>query len=104
GPYVSAVNEPIIIDASGSSDPDGDALTYAWTFGDGKSETGPTVTHTYTRPGTYVIRLLATDNKGGASAKTTAAVVTPAPGQSRNRPPVAFATVSKGSTYSGMPI
>jgi PKD repeat protein len=39
--------------ASGSSDPDGDALSYEWNFGDGFSSTGITTTHTYITNGLY---------------------------------------------------
>lgn len=36
-----------------STDPDGDPLSFTWDFGDGTSESGMTLTHTYTMPGTF---------------------------------------------------
>lgn len=48
--------------ASASLDPDGSIVSYAWTFGDGGSASGVTVTHTYTDAGTYTARLTVTDN------------------------------------------
>lgn len=51
----------ITVDASASYDPDGDALVYHWTFGDGTEATGPTATHTYTEPGSYRLTLTVYD-------------------------------------------
>jgi PKD repeat protein len=51
-------------DAGGSSDPDGNIASYAWSFGDGTTGTGPTPTHIFTESGTYRVRLTVTDNRG----------------------------------------
>jgi len=40
------------------------AVTYEWNFGDGKRARGETVTHTYTRTGTYRVTLTVTDSAG----------------------------------------
>jgi PKD repeat protein len=54
-------------DASGSTDADEDALTYAWDFGDGTTASGPTTSKTYSQSGTYPVKLTVTD----AAAQST---------------------------------
>ena len=62
---VSAIQgqAPFAIDfnASASTDPNGDALTFAWDFGDGATDSGETVSHTYTAAGEYTAVLTASD-------------------------------------------
>src|SRR4029453_13691986 len=48
-------------DASGSSDPDNDNLTYSWDFGDGKDGTGVSPTHTYASDGQRKVTLTVSD-------------------------------------------
>jgi glucose/arabinose dehydrogenase len=50
--------------SAGSTDPDGDALTYAWTFGDGASSTAADPTHTYAADGQFTATLKVTDTTG----------------------------------------
>jgi PKD repeat protein len=53
----------IACDASGSSDPDGDALTYRWDFGDGAVDSGVNVSHEYAASGVYIVTLTANDGE-----------------------------------------
>jgi len=56
---------------TGSSDPDGDVLTYAWDFGDGSpAASGPTVSHLYTVAGTYTAKLTVSDPGGATNTAT----------------------------------
>ena len=62
----------VAFDASTSSDPNGDALTYAWDFGDGATGSGATPTHTYApSPDHFTVTLTVTDplKASGSSSK-----------------------------------
>jgi large repetitive protein len=50
-------------DGSGSSDADGDPLSYGWTFGDGGTATGAKPAHTYARTGERDVILTVSDGK-----------------------------------------
>ena len=65
-------------DASGSNDPDGSIVTYAWDFGDGGTESGVTVTHTYAEGGTYEVILTVTDDDGDTDTETKPVTVSDA--------------------------
>jgi PKD repeat protein len=69
GPAVAG--EPITFDASSSSDPDGQVVSYLWSFGDGQTSSQAVATHTYSAAGTYPISIMVTDNQG---ARDTTAV------------------------------
>jgi hypothetical protein len=72
GPYSGFAGVPIAFDGAGSADPDGDALTYEWHFGDGVAGTGVQPSHSYGANATYTVRLLVSDGRAGAEDSTTA--------------------------------
>ena len=51
-------------DATGSSDADGDSLSYNWDLGDGTTSQEAKLTHVYTQPGTYKVVLIVDDGSG----------------------------------------
>jgi PKD repeat protein len=52
-------------DASASYDPDGDALRFDWSFGDGGTGSGPAmISHSFTRSGRFPVAAIVTDSKG----------------------------------------
>ena len=76
--------------AGGSTDPDGDALTYAWDFdedGDGRFDdaTGVSASNTYEEPGSYTARVRVTDPQGASDVATVTI-------NAGNDPPVAAIT------------
>ncbi|HYJ80824.1 MAG TPA: PKD domain-containing protein, partial [Longimicrobiaceae bacterium] len=97
GPYTGIEGSSVTLDASGSSDPDGDALTFAWDFGDGGTGTGATPTHVYADNGNYLVTVTATDPYGATSvATTTVTVFNVAP----TAGPISGATLLPGETYA----
>jgi glucose/arabinose dehydrogenase/PKD repeat protein len=88
--------------SAGSSDPEGQPLSYAWTFGDGATSAAANPTHTYTAAGTYTARLTVSDGVNS----TASAPVTISAG---NRPVATILSPQDGSffqagdviTYSG---
>ena len=56
--------------AADSKDPDGNALAYAWDFGDDTTGTGRDFTKTYTASGSYKVTLKVDDGKGGSDTET----------------------------------
>ncbi|MDT0482794.1 PQQ-dependent sugar dehydrogenase [Streptomyces sp. DSM 41640] len=61
--------------SEGTSDQDGDALTYSWNFGDGATSTAANPTHKYTKNGTYTATLTAKDASGRTSSAGVQIVV-----------------------------
>ena len=86
----------VSVDGSGSADPDGSIVSYAWDFGDGSTDAGVTTSHTYAAAGTYTISLTVADDDGATGA-TTQSVTVAAPGD-----PVVFAldTFARTATSS----
>ena len=75
GPYVSLEGSEILMSAALSTDADGDVLTYEWSFGDGETASGVSVSRTYIQNGVYTVRLIVTDILGLADTVVTNATV-----------------------------
>jgi hypothetical protein len=83
GPYSGVAGVPVAFDGGASGDPDGDALEYEWSFGDGGSATGVAPTHTYASGGVYDVTLTVTDSgtpalsdEAGTTAEITSVFAT----------------------------
>ena len=77
-----------------ATDPDNDALLYTWDFGDGTTDFGSPISHTYTAPGTYLVRLTVSDGLATVSSTLMVAVNAPSGG---GGPVSTVLTLSKGS-------
>src|SRR5207247_397336 len=65
------VGTPLVFDASASNDSDGRIVRYEWTFGDGAGGAGRALTHRYTYPGEYTVRLAVVDEDGFAATTSS---------------------------------
>ncbi len=98
----------VTFDASDSTDPDGQALTFTWDFDDPDSDTpsatGSTVPHEYSHtestPQQYNPTVTITDGFGGVAVWTVAIVVDPVP--EPNDPPNAIFSITPGAAV-GLP-
>jgi alpha-tubulin suppressor-like RCC1 family protein/lysophospholipase L1-like esterase len=74
GPYVEAIGAPVVLDASGSFDPDGSIVSYEWDVdGDGDYDTStsqPSYTYTYTASLSGTVAVRVTDDDGKTAVGT----------------------------------
>jgi PKD repeat protein len=75
---VIAGQAPMLVnfDASDSYDPDGNIISYSWTFGDGGSSGEIYPSHTYMQPGVYTAQLTVTDSEGAIGTTALEIVIT----------------------------
>jgi len=68
GPEEARKRIPLTFSAAGTTDQNGDVITYTWDFGDGSTGTGATVTHSYEKQGTYTVTVTVRDPRGLTSS------------------------------------
>jgi len=73
------VGNTILLNGINSID-NGQITSYQWDMGDGTKKEGSEITHTYTKPGTYEIKLTVIDFDGNADTDTITATIKPAEG------------------------
>ena len=67
-PECPGVGETVTFDASASTDSDGTIVSYAWSFGDGTSDTGTTALHSFAAPLTFLVTLSVADSDGATDS------------------------------------
>ena len=99
GKEILTSQRTIVLDASNSTDADGDVLSYTWDFGDGTPpQKGPKVYHTYTKGGRYPVILTVDDGTGLSNSRSTTSIAV-----NINDPPVANAGGNR-TVCAGKPI
>jgi PKD repeat protein len=71
-------------DGRASTDENAPTLTYAWSFGNGRTGAGPVPTHTYTSAATFTVTLTVRDEYGATGSTTGTVTITEPAG---NQPP-----------------
>ncbi len=71
---VNTVGSSVNFDATSSG---GNGIAYQWNFGDGTTSTNAVVSHAYTNPGLYNVKLVVTDNTGRTHQQTVQVAVLP---------------------------
>jgi len=72
-------NASVILDGSGSYDPDGEIVSYEWILSDGSVQNNITASIVYAAAGTYTETLNVTDDRGAVSQDTVTVTVTDEP-------------------------
>jgi hypothetical protein len=93
GPYAGVRGQAIVFNGSGSTDPDGDVLTYQWTFGDGATGTGVTPSHAFAGLGTFLVSVVASDGQLTSPPATASVTISNIP------PAAALTSPADGSLY-----
>jgi hypothetical protein len=75
GPANALMATNVSFTAQGVSDPDGDSLTITWSFGDGGTATGTTVTHAFTTAGSFPVSYKVSDGKKEATSPNSTITV-----------------------------
>ncbi len=76
-PTSGTVPLTVSFSAAGSTDPDSSIVSYAWTFGDGATASGPAASHTYTTAGSYTAQLRITDDSGLSATRSVTITADP---------------------------
>lgn len=75
GPYTASEGTSITFDGTNSTDPEGNALSYAWSFGDGAFDSEPAPSHTYADNGAHEVCLTVADPGGLTDTACTTAQI-----------------------------
>ena len=77
GTYAAPAGANITFDSSGSADPEGKNLSFAWDFADGNTSTDASPVHAFEAPGTFNVTVIVSDEDNVNSSATLGIVVTP---------------------------
>jgi aryl-phospho-beta-D-glucosidase BglC (GH1 family)/PKD repeat protein len=89
----------VTFDGSASSDTDGELTSYFWDFGDGQTDSGSIVTHTFTSPGVYNAYLIVTDSDELTDTASVTIIVTDPSGEENIAPVALFSATPEFGDY-----
>jgi hypothetical protein len=89
----------VVLDATTSTDPNGDALSYTWTVDDNTTAAGRTAARTFLVPGQYTEYLIADDGFSGLSSDNLIVTFTPVSPSITGLTP-SQATINEGDTMT----
>lgn len=98
-PTLAQAGEVVRFTAAATVDPQGAALSYVWSFGDGAGDTGVEVAHAYVEPGSYSVTLTVTNARGVADVDLVRVEVLPV-----DPAPVARASATPARAWVGEPV
>lgn len=102
----------VTFDASGSHDPDGTVVAYAWRFGDGGTATDVTAAHSFVQPGHFTVELDVRDDDGATATSVLDVTVlladgseppTEPPGENDLETASARAAIAASTAVPGLP-
>lgn len=96
--------QPLTFDGSASADPDGDAITLHWDFGDGLRGGGSRLAHVFDSAGSYPVTLTVTDPAGASGSSRHAITVVAAPAPARTQTVSGRVTALDGSALANVSV
>jgi hypothetical protein len=95
---------PLALDASASSDADGDALTYSWSFGNGQLGGGQRIAALFADEGDHLVRLTVGDGRGGIASVERTVTVTAGPAAAGTVAALTIVRDASGALLSGVTV
>ena len=79
GPPTGVPGVPVALSATGGDNAPGDSVAFTWSFDDGATATGATVSHAFTTAGQHTATVTVTDLDGFSAQAPAAVAIVPAP-------------------------
>jgi PKD repeat protein len=100
----AVAGDAVALDASSSTDADGDTLVYSWNFGDGIQGGGNRIAHVFATAGSYAVQLTVDDGKGGVNQIARTVTVTAPPAALAQVQTLAIVRGTDGALLQGVTV
>ncbi len=94
----------LAFDASASTDPDNDTLTYGWDFGNGQRGGGEKIAAVFDAPGTFTVKLTVWDRRDGIAEATREITVSAGPTANGSVDSIVVARDVDGALLAGVTV